>query len=214
MNYNLNSALSKVSNVSRNLHLLISQPSQPSKPSQTSKLSQPNSQSSTNKGVIMLQQFARVKGSGPFLLDDFCAVTGMQPSQALKCLLNAEKQDALLRLGDLFLLYPTPTDNRRIWYDWKFDLNKQRRIFDACYVNDQSNGSQIYGVSFAELREKLPYSKTLLRRYLAAMTHAGILITHRNSYLKFYRQGIWRSLTTYRQELAKYNNSSLITHNS
>lgn len=155
-----------------------------------------------------LHSFARVKGSGTFHLDEFCAVTGMDPRRAIRCLVKAEKLGMLLILGDLFLLYPPKPANQKIWHDWKFDIAKQRMIFDACKVNPPTSSFAACGISCPELRQILPFSKTLLQRYLSAMVRAGILIVQRNGYVNLYRQGSWRELTTYRQEKARYANKS------
>jgi len=178
-----------------------------------------NNQLYNSKTLKLYKSFARVKGSGTFHLDEFCAVTGMDPNRAIRCLLKAEKLGAILRLGELFLLYPPKPDNRKIWHDWKFDIAKQRLIYDACYTdpkvetassrfNKRQDDASTIGISIPELREQLPFSKTLLQRYLTAMTRAGILIAQRNGKVNLYRQGSWRELTTYRQEKARYANKS------
>jgi hypothetical protein len=193
--------------------------------------SQPGKARSTlNSQLSTLNSFARVKGSGTFHLDEFCAVTGMAPNRAIRCLVKAEKMGALLCLGELFLLYPPQPDNRKVWHDWKFDTTKQRLIFDACKVNPSTSSHRVntassrskmrqddappIGISQPELREKLNFSKTLLQRYLTAMTRAGILIARRNGHVNLYSQGVWRELSTYRQEKASTNNSQLRALNS
>ncbi len=167
-----------------------------------------NNQLYNSKTLKLYNSFARVKGSGTFHLDEFCAVTGMDPNRAIRCLLKAEKLGAILRLGELFLLYPPKPDNRKLWHDWKFDIAKQRMIYDACYTDSPTSRFQACGISQLELREQLLFSKTLLQRYLSAMVRAGILIVQRNGYVNLYRQGSWRELTTYRQEKARYANKS------
>ncbi len=164
--------------------------------------------SNLNSQLSTLNSFVRVKGSGTFHLDEFCAVTGMDPNRAIRCLLKAEKLGAILRLGELFLLYPPKPDNRKVWHDWKFDTAKQRMIFDACYTDSPTSRFQACGISLPELREQLPFSKTLLQRYLSAMVRAGILIVQRNGKVNLYRQGSWRELTTYRQEKANVETAS------
>ena len=161
-----------------------------------------------SKTLKLYKSFARVKGSGTFHLDEFCAVTGMDPNRAIRCLIKAEKLGAILRLGELFLLYPPKPDNRKVWHDWKFDIAKQRMIYDACYTDSPTSRFQACGISHPELRQILPFSKTLLQRYLSAMVRAGVLISHRNGIVNLYRQGTWRELTTYRQEKARYANKS------
>jgi hypothetical protein len=167
-----------------------------------------NNQLYNSKTLKLYNSFARVKGSGTFHLDEFCAETGMDPNRAIRCLLKAEKLGAILRLGELFLLYPPKPDNRKVWHDWKFDIAKQRMIYDACYTDSPTSRFQACGISCPELRQILPFSKTLLQRYLSAMVRAGILIVQRNGYVNLYRQGTWRELTTYRQERARYANKS------
>lgn len=167
-----------------------------------------NNQLHNSKTLKLYNSFARVKGSGTFHLDEFCAVTGMDPNRAIRCLLKAEKLGAILRLGELFLLYPPKPDNRKVWHDWKFDIAKQRMIYDACYTDSTTSRFQACGISQPELCEQLRFSKTLLQRYLTAMTRAGILIAQRNGKVNLYRQGSWRELTTYRQEKARYANKS------
>jgi len=201
------------------------------KPAQLSTLNSQlgKARSTLNSQLSTLNSFARVKGSGTFHLDEFCAVTGMEPRRAIRCLVKGEKLGLLLRLGELFLLYPPPPVSRKIWHDWKFDTTKQRMIFDACKVNPHTSSHRVetassrskmrqdeappIGISQPELREKLNFSKTLLQRYLTAMTRAGVLIAKRNGGVNLYRQGTWRELTTYRQEKASTNNSQLSTLN-
>jgi len=185
------------------------------KPAQLSTLNSQlgKARSTLNSQLSTLNSFARVKGSGTFHLDEFCAVTGMEPRRAIRCLVKGEKLGLLLRLGELFLLYPPPPVSRKIWHDWKFDIAKQRLIFDACKVNPPTSSFAACGISQPELREKLNFSKTLLQRYLTAMTRAGVLIAKRNGGVNLYRQGTWRELTTYRQEKASTNNSQLSTLN-
>ncbi|HOH98819.1 MAG TPA: winged helix-turn-helix domain-containing protein [Candidatus Cloacimonadota bacterium] len=169
-----------------------------------------NNQLYNSKTLQLYNSFARVKGSGTFHLDEFCAVTGMDPRRAIRCLIKAERLGAILRLGELFLLYPPKPDNRKVWHDWKFDIAKQRMIYDACYVKQANrnmncrrfNKSLQDGVTQAELLTRLSISKTTLGRYMGAMEKAGILLSERYGNYKIYRQGTWRPLTTYREEKA------------
>ena len=78
----------------------------------------------------IIDQFARVNGSGLFFLDDFCALTGCPPQRAAS-LLSRDTRIELLGSG-LYLLKPQPKPRRAPRYDWAFKPAVQKAIFSAC----------------------------------------------------------------------------------
>lgn len=141
----------------------------------------------------MVSDFIRVKGSGPFRIEEFCALTSLDSSAAAQALQKAENDGIVTPIGDLWLAYPTQIMKpSQVWYDWAFDNQKVRRIFRHC----KSESTTL------SMRTKLKYSKTMLRRYLIAMEGAGILTARKEGTFKYYSQGTFRKLTTYQQEKA------------
>ncbi|MDD3536187.1 MAG: helix-turn-helix domain-containing protein [Candidatus Cloacimonetes bacterium] len=139
----------------------------------------------------MVKRFIQVKGSGPFYMDEFCALTGMDIVAALRALNEAEKAGLLVYLDGIWLAYPRAEKARRqTWQDWSFTPQKVKRIYRLCYKER----------NFGELMKILGSSETLVRRYLVAMERAGILVSQRKGQHKYYSQGRWSQLESYQQE--------------
>jgi len=141
----------------------------------------------------MVSAFIRVRGAGPFRIEEFCALTALDTSAAALALEIAENDGIVASLDGLWLAYPPKTMRAsQVWNDWAFDNQKVRRIFRHC----KSESTTL------SMRTKLKYSKTMLRRYLIAMEGAGILTARKEGTFKYYSQGTFRKLTTYQQEKA------------
>ncbi|NLK49027.1 MAG: hypothetical protein GX294_00080 [Candidatus Cloacimonetes bacterium] len=142
----------------------------------------------------MVSDFIRVKGSGPFTVEEFCALTGLAPSRARSVLAKAQAGGLVAALGAVWLAYPLPppkADN--VWMDWTFCPHKVKQIYRLCTRPVPSH----------RLLSQVDFSQTALCRYLVAMESAGILQVKRQGRKKHYRQGKMRPLGTYRQELAQ-----------
>lgn len=152
---------------------------------------------SNSSASAVIDRYARVKGSGPFDINDFCAITGYPVRSAIAILDQEESVSGrILRLDTgFYLLKPlrsipaTPS-----WYDWSFKLDIQQRIWDACA--SWKTKADLFDVSGLK--------STALDRYLRAMVRAGVLryITQSTSHIKLYIQCSWRPLTTYFTEMA------------
>lgn len=141
----------------------------------------------------MVSDFIRVKGSGPFRIEEFCALTSLDSSAAAQALQKAENDGIVTSIGDIWLAYPSQIMRpSQVWCDWAFDPKKVRRIFRLCASETTA----------PVLMAKLKCSQTMIRRYLIAMETAGILIARKEGTFKYYIQGTFRKLTTYQQEKA------------
>ncbi|MFA7542801.1 MAG: helix-turn-helix domain-containing protein [Candidatus Cloacimonadaceae bacterium] len=140
----------------------------------------------------MVKRFIQVKGSGPFYMDEFCALTAMDIVSALRALNEAEKAGLVVYLDGIWLAYPSAEKaTRQPWQDWSFAPQKVQRIYRLCKKER----------NFPELLQRMGSgSDTLLRRYLVAMERAGILVSQRKGQHKYYSQGRWSQLESYQQE--------------
>ena len=151
----------------------------------------------------IIDQFARVNGSGLFFLDDFCALTGC-PLQRAASLLSKDTRIELLETG-LYLLKPQPKPRRAPRYDWAFKPAVQKAIFSACNAHPQPK---------SELQALTGLAETTLDRYLRAMERTGNLTSRRRGLLKYYSARHFKPLTTYYRELSPAAPTKLVTHNS
>lgn len=142
----------------------------------------------------VLERFIRVHGSGPFFIDDFCALTGCTPEKAQPLLRKAENSTkrVISLPGGIYLLKPSmPSAQARPWNDWSFNVSIQKTIFELCATPMQKS----------ELLQATRLKLTTLNRYLRAMEKSGNLTSSRSGNLKAYQAATFRPLTTYKQEL-------------
>jgi len=145
----------------------------------------------------IIDQFARVNGSGLFFLDDFCALTGCPPQQAAG-LLSQDPRVELLGTG-LYLLKPQPKPRRAPRYDWAFKPDVQKAIFSACDAQPLPK---------SELMHLTGLALTTLDRYLCAMERTGNLTSRRRGMFKYYSAKRFKPLTTYYRELPPHSLAS------
>lgn len=138
-----------------------------------------------------IREFRRVKGSGTFRLDDFCAITGLEEERAQMCLMDAVEKGEVVPLDGIFLLKPLRRKQKAGKHDWQLSVQRQKRIYAACPARSvaAATNKDTDGATFKSIIERVPMGHTTLKRYLRVMTVAGILVSQKIRTTNYYWQG-------------------------
>lgn len=114
----------------------------------------------------LLVRFSRVKGSGTFSLDEFCALTGLSSVHSVKVLQLGEKQGLILCLtSGFYLLKPASKRQNNAWADWRPPLAKVQAFLDLIPAHRFTSPSALIAKS------GLP--ATIVTRYLRILLFTG-----------------------------------------
>jgi len=130
----------------------------------------------------IFSRFARIKGTGRFTLDEFCALTGHPVTTALPILSQQEEAGLVLHFGSgLYLLKPAPSaPAKRKWYDWQPQTAKLQKLLSLIPENEFLKREELARLS--------GFSDTALTRYTRILLVGGYIvktkINHSHAYQK------------------------------
>lgn len=150
----------------------------------------------------IVSRYRRVKGSGLFHVDEFCAVTGYPTTRVLEIMEKLELSEEVIRYGHgVYLLKPSinPRVTRR-QYDWTPDISKLRYLLSLITVSKFR--------ARKDIRDDWPYSDTSLTRYLRTLQLSNYIEVRRIGSLLFYKKinSILQRTPSW-QELTRRNNA-------
>ncbi|GAB1366004.1 hypothetical protein MASR1M36_08750 [Candidatus Cloacimonadaceae bacterium] len=120
----------------------------------------------------LFSRFSRVKGSGTFSLDEFCALTGIPQTRSVKILRLGEKQGIILCLASgFYLLKPLPTPRKNAWADWRPPRAKLQAFLDLIPLETKIENRTLIAASGLSL--------TAARRYLRILKYTGHVLRSR-----------------------------------
>lgn len=128
----------------------------------------------------IISRYRRVKGSGLFELDEFCAVTGYPSTRVLPLLDSLESSGEVVRFGQgVYLLKPIRITFKSVQTDWQPEANKLALLLSMVsfsWVHRQT------------IQSKWQHSKTTLSRYLRILLLTGHVIVKRSGNKCLYRR--------------------------
>lgn len=128
----------------------------------------------------LLSRFSRIKGSGPFSLAEFSALTGLPAPQALAVISIGEQRGLVICLAEgFYLLKPFPAPAKRTWQDWRPPRAKLQAFLDLIPKKKW--------LARCELAEICGLSDTLITRYTRILLFGGYIRRTRKTY-RFYFQ--------------------------
>lgn len=106
-------------------------------------------------------RFRRMKKTGLFYLDEFCAITGYPAKRAVKILKAKEKEGEILQLGEDYYLLKPRINKCKIHYDWEYNRERLQYLLMLIPADNY--------ISRKEIAARSGLSDSTITRYLKAL---------------------------------------------
>jgi hypothetical protein len=152
------------------------------------------------RSTDVFMRFYRIKGSGLFNLDEFCALTGRTVRSAITLLANRERAGIVIRYdAGIYLLKPIASAPKPKNYDWQPQQDKLDLLWSMLSTRRWT--------SKQDITKHWKYSDTALTRYLRALRLSGNIKHKMVDKQSFYQKSKPKmQLIASWQELTRRNN--------